>query len=96
VNHDPLDRLDSHWEERDDEQKESVSGLVLMRMLLLVEHVLLRLVSCEPTPPRETTLRLVIIVVGLVLIVIAMVLGGAASEVDEVIKHLPFPPCGFW
>ena len=87
---DLLERLDGHWEERVDQQNLSIWETIVLRVLLLIEYLFYQMTKHEPTPPRETTLRLLIIVAGLVLIVMAMVAGGAANEIDEVIKHLPF------
>jgi hypothetical protein len=87
-----LSRLDDRQGRMDEEKKAYVKKQVVIRLILLIEDWVYSLMVREPTPPREMTLRLLIVVCGLVLVVIIMVVGGAGDKVDEVIKHLPFLP----
>ena len=90
MNHNSVEWLDDHGDEKVDQQKSSIWEQVFLLTVLLVVQMLYQQLNRQPIPDPEKTRRLLIVVVGVVLIVMTMVLGGVGSEVDDVIKHLPF------
>ncbi len=62
--------------------------LILFQLVALFEKFM---ANQKPTPPREATLRILIVTAGMVLIITIMVAGGAAGQIEDVLRYLPLP-----